>query len=682
MDSDEEEERQLRAVARETARSILYARQRAERELLATKEALERKTEQLAHSLGVLRATLEATFDGIVVTDGEGQITGFNEKYLQMWSIPRELIAAGEHQRALAWCVGQLGDGGAGYVRRIEQIYSTSPAETRDVLELTDGRVYERCSRLQELDHRTIGRVWSFRDITEQRRAETALREQREWFQVTLGSIADAVIATDTEGKVTFLNPVAEKMTGCPSAEAIGAPLDAIFNIVNEYTHERVQSPVAQVLREGIVVDLVNHAVLLAQDGREIPIEDSAAPIRDGTGAICGAVMVFHDVTARRHAETALRDADRRKDEFLATLAHELRNPLAPIRQATFISQTPGATEAQKRWSHEVVDRQVKHMSLLLDDLLDISRITRGSLVLRSQATELASMIEAALETVRPLMDAKRHRLSVETPHEPVRFSADPLRIAQVLSNLLTNAAKYTDPEGVIRLTATETHEEVIIRIVDSGIGISAEALPRVFEMFAQVSSARDRSEGGLGIGLALTKGLVELHGGTIEARSAGIGRGSQFTVRLPRKLGVQNRGTDSPTHEPPRNASRRVLLADDNQDAAQTLAEVLRLKGHAVRMVHDGPEALAVFAEFRPDVVLLDIGMPGLNGYEVARHIRDSRSASTATLVAITGWAQEGDKTRAYSAGFDHHLTKPVEVQNLLDLIQSEARCPSDDPS
>ncbi len=248
----------------------------------------------------------------------------------------------------------------------------------------------------------------------------------------------------------------------------------------------------------------------------------------------CGVFATFHDVSARRLAEIALREADRRKDEFIAVLAHELRNPLAPIRQAALISKAPGATEAQKRWSHDVIERQVQYMSLLLDDLLDISRVTRGTLVLRMQSTELAAAVDVAIETARPLIDAKRHVLSVNLPHEPVQFTADPLRLAQILSNLLTNAAKYTDPEGQIRLSANSDAEQLVIRVVDSGVGISAENLPRIFRMFSQVHPTMDQSEGGLGIGLALAKGLVELHGGTIEAASAGLGHGSEFTVRLP----------------------------------------------------------------------------------------------------------------------------------------------------
>jgi PAS domain S-box-containing protein len=367
----------------------------------------------------------------------------------------------------------------------------------------------------------------------------------------------------------------------------------------------------------------------------------------------------------------ALRDTDRRKDEFLATLAHELRNPLAPIRQAALISKAPHATDAQKRWSHEVIGRQVQNMALLLDDLLDISRVSSGTLELRTESTQLASVVEAAVETARPLIDAKRHVLLIELPDQPVFFAADRLRLAQVFSNLLTNAAKYTDPEGRIRLHASSDENFVTIAVADSGIGIPAEALERVFQMFSQVKSAQDRSEGGLGIGLALTKGIVALHGGTIEARSAGPGRGSEFIVRLPRRALQVDRVSEATSSTPSTAVTRRVLIADDNRDAAESLAILLRMEGHDVTVAHDGREALSAYHAVRPDVVLLDIGMPELNGYEVARQIR--QGTSTVVLIAITGWGQDNDKARALAAGFDHHFTKPVEPDAVAALLRLE---------
>ena len=379
----------------------------------------------------------------------------------------------------------------------------------------------------------------------------------------------------------------------------------------------------------------------------------------------------FADITHRKMHERELLEADRRKDEFLATLAHELRNPLAPIRQAATIARSENASEAQKRWSNNVIERQVQHMSLLLDDLLDVSRITHGTLQLRKQCTDLRSIVGAAVETVRPLIDERRHELHVEVPDD-LQVNADPLRLAQVLSNLLANAAKYTSPGGVIRVAATQRDGALTISVEDNGIGIAPEELPKVFGMFAQVRSAQEHSAGGLGIGLALAKGIVELHNGHIEAVSAGVGKGSRFTVHLPHSAAA---ATASPAVREVRGGNglsrKRVLLADDNRDAAESLAILLRLEGHEVELAHDGHAALRSFAARRPDVALLDIGMPNASGYEVARRIRAEPDGSSVLLIAITGWAQDADRMESRAAGFDHHLTKPIEPDALIGLLE-----------
>ena len=374
-------------------------------------------------------------------------------------------------------------------------------------------------------------------------------------------------------------------------------------------------------------------------------------------------------IANRERAEQRLRDTDRRKDEFLATLAHELRNPLAPIRQAALISQSPDATPEQKNWSHEVIARQVQHMSLLLDDLLDISRITRGTLELRKVRAGLAGIIESAVETARPAIDAKRHQLSVELPRVPVQLEADPLRLSQVLSNLLTNAAKYTDPEGQLRLTSEVIGGDVVIRVIDNGIGISPEAMPNIFQMFSQVKSVQDRSDGGLGIGLALSRGLIALHSGRLEARSAGLGHGSEFSIHLPTTVTGTLKAAAPPEPVAAGGRPRRILVADDNIDAGESLAMLLQLDGHEVELASNGTDALQIFERSRPEVAILDIGMPGLNGYEVAQRIRGNGHKDV-LLIAVTGWGQDSDKARAAEAGFDHHFTKPVEPAALSALL------------
>jgi PAS domain S-box-containing protein len=397
-------------------------------------------------------------------------------------------------------------------------------------------------------------------------------------------------------------------------------------------------------------------------------------PLAGAGGSVSGVFVVGHDVTDRKRAEDALRAADRRKDEFLATLAHELRNPLAPIRHAAQISRTPHATEAQVKWSQEVIDRQVGHMARLLDDLLEVSRITRGMLELRKERIVLRDVVAAAVETVRPLIEARGHHLTLDLPAASTHIDADPVRLSQIFSNLLTNAAKYTNAGGRICVVARAGQDKVTIEVRDNGMGISPEQLPRMFEMFSQATSAIERSEGGLGIGLALVRGLVVLHGGTIEAHSRGLGKGSEFVLTFPLAPVEPGRASDAVRAEVVGNDRRtglRVLVADDNRDTADSSALLLQISGHDVRTAYSGAEALRLAAEFMPQVALLDIGMPGMNGYEVAREIRGAGWGERMMLVAISGWGQADDKRLAEAAGFDHHLAKPVDFEMLHPLLR-----------
>jgi len=375
------------------------------------------------------------------------------------------------------------------------------------------------------------------------------------------------------------------------------------------------------------------------------------------------------EIKVRKSAEAALREADQRKDEFLATLAHELRNPLAPIRHAVKVLEVPGASDGQREWSREVIARQVQHMALLLDDLLDVSRITRGRLDLRKDYVSLQALVAAAIEPARPLIEAKHHTLDVALPSVPIELEVDPLRMSQALSNLLTNAAKYTDAGGTIKVRATLEAEGLAIRVQDNGIGLSAAAIPNLFAMFSQVDSVIDRAEGGLGIGLALVKGLLALHGGTVEARSDGVGHGSEFVIRLPKStlvLDARDRTAAPPAAAPATGPRGKVLVVDDNRDAAETLALVLKMSGHELLVGHSGREALDLGSRERPDAIILDIGMPDMTGYEAARRIRREAWGRKTFLLAITGWGQEDDKEAARAAGFDGHLTKPVDPDQV----------------
>ena len=668
MAADDTEEKLLRSVALQNANSILLARQRAERDLIEAKEALERKTRDLAHSLAMMRATLESTTNGILVTNADGEITGFNQNFVDMWRLPREVMDTRQHRKLLEVTGLQFKEPET-FRARIEEIYASSPPESFDLLELADGRVFERFTKVQSVEERNVGRVWSFRDITERKRAEEELRQQREWYQVTLSSIGDAVITTDTQGKVTFLNPVAEMMTGWKTDEASGQPLEKVFNIINEETRQPAKNPVDKVLREGIVVGLANHTALIARDGAERSIEDSAAPIRDATGNISGAVMVFHDVTERRRVEKALKDTDKKKDEFLATLAHELRNPLVPIRNGLKVLQLAGNNAVVAENTRSMMDQALNQMVRLVDDLLDASRITTGKLQLRKEWVELAAVVQSAVETSRPLIDEQGHKLTVTLPPAPVLLDADPIRMAQVFSNLLNNAAKYSEEGGHIALTAEMQGEEVMVRVTDRGIGIPAEHLPRIFEMFAQVDTAFDRSQGGLGIGLSLVKGLVGMHGGRIDAHSDGPGKGSEFVVRLPVVITQPSPGlhpaNDDREKAPPAEKCR-ILIVDDNSLSSKSTAMLLRLMGHEIATAFNGFEGVEVAKTFRPDVILLDIGLPKLDGYEVAQRIREQPWGKSTLLIAVTGYGQEEDRRRSLEAGFDYHMIKPV---NLVEL-------------
>jgi signal transduction histidine kinase/ActR/RegA family two-component response regulator len=368
-----------------------------------------------------------------------------------------------------------------------------------------------------------------------------------------------------------------------------------------------------------------------------------------------------------------LREQDRLKDEFLATLAHELRNPLAPIRTAANIIASPQMAKTQLQRAQMIIERQVTHMALLLDDLLDVARITQRKVRLKKERVVLSNVMDAAIEAARPRLDEKNHHLSVSLPEEAVLLNVDPLRLAQILSNLLINAAKYSNPGSRIEVEASHLAETLSVSVKDNGVGIAPEAISGIFEMFSQIEAVEGRSEGGLGIGLALVKGLTELHGGTVEARSAGLGQGSEFVVRLPLSAHQSPlpRVSDPAPVSPQR---RRVLIADDNRDAAESLSLLLELAGHEVRVAHAGRAALSLAQTFRPDVALLDIGMPDLSGYEVARALRQESWSKDLQLIALTGWGQDDDRRRALEAGFDHHSTKPIDPDHLEGLLANRS--------
>lgn len=529
----------------------------------------------------------------------------------------------------------------------------------------------------------TLGIVTSLlgeRLIQAKRRVEEHAREifnQREWLRVTLTSIGDGVIATDTQGQVIFLNPVAQALTGWRPEDAVGQPMETIFNIVNEQTREPVENPIRKVLKTGSIVGLANHTILVARDGVERPIDDSAAPIRSDSNQTLGVVLVFRDVTERRQLENELcrrmrdlAEADERKSQFLAMLAHELRNPLAPASNSLSLLQTFPPDHPKFDWAKEVLGRQIEQISRLVDDLLDISRIRTGKVPLRKTAIELHDLVDRAVEISRPLIESRRHELTESLPPDPVWLEADPTRLAQVVSNLLNNAAKYTEEGGHIWLSAEKDGNTIVLRVRDTGVGIAPNMLPHVFDLFTQADHSLDHAQGGLGVGLTLVQKLVEMHGGQVRASSAGLGCGSEFEVRLP--VG------DAPAPAPscandvpaPGSSPRRVLVVDDNRDAAETLAMLLQTTGHDVHVTYDGASALELASDVQPDVVLLDIGLPRMDGYEVARRLRRLPGLDKMILIALTGYGQEEDRRRSRVAGFDSHLVKPVDLNTLQALV------------
>ena len=639
--------------------------------------------------------------------------------------------------------------------------------------------------------------------------AQARITESREVFRVTLRSIGDAVITTDIKGCVTYINGVGELLTGWSHEDALGQPLDRVFPIVNEVTRQPVDSPAARALREGVVVGLANHTVLIRKNGAECPIDDSAAPIRNEFGYVSGCVLIFRDVTAQRqverekanqlhtarllasivessndaiiaksldgiiqswnaaaerlfgftaeeavgkhislvippdrlaeeeqiisslkagrrieHYETErvrhdgrrifvsltispikddagnvtgaskiardvgeqkrleddlrrlaadLSENDRRKNEFLATLAHELRNPLAPMSNMLEVVKRADGDGNVLKQAHDTIERQLGQMVRLVDDLLDLNRITHDRLELRRSEVELSSVIQQGVEVARPLIDAAAHELIIDLPDEPVYLNADRARLAQLFGNLLNNSCKYTRPNGKISLTAKLVGDEVVVTVKDNGAGIPPDKLDSIFDMFMQVEHTTERSQGGLGIGLTSVKRLAEMHGGTIEAKSGGEGQGSEFVVTLP----VLHKPADAVSsvatvQSPPK---RRILIVDDNKDSADSLAMLLEITGNQTYMAHDGEAAVEAVEKYRPEVVLLDIGLPKLDGHEVCRRVREQPWGKDIIVIALTGWGQEDDRRRSEEAGFNGHLVKPVDYDKLLALLGSPTR-------
>jgi PAS domain S-box-containing protein len=553
-------------------------------------------------------------------------------------------------------------------------------------------------ARLRERDEAERARALAAADreraLLAAQDARLARQQDEARFAVTLRSIGDAVISTDAGGRVTMVNPVAEALTGWGEAAALGQPVERVFLIVAESTHRAVDNPVTKVFREGRIAGLANHTVLVTRDGREVPIEDSAAPIRDPDGALLGVVLVFRDVTAQREAEreraalfaqeqAARRQAEalsRSKDEFVATVSHELRTPLNAIFGWVRLLRGGALDEAGRAHALDVVERNTRAQTQLVDDLLDMSRVITGNLRLEMRAVELGPVVEAAIDAVRPTAATRDIEMALDTTGEAPIVSGDPDRLQQIIWNLLANSIKFTPKGGRIEARMATEGSEAVIEVRDTGIGIAPDLLPHVFERFRQRVSSETRTHGGLGIGLALVRHLVELHGGTVTAESAGEGHGATFTVRLPRlgQPAVQEvRTLPAPTARPdgpPALGGLRVLVVDDEVDARDLVGTVLRQAGAVVTPAASVRDAQGFLASLTPDVVVTDIAMPSDTGYDLLQHIRATPALAAIPVVALTAYNRRQDRDRALRAGFNFHVGKPVEPLALVHVVSLAA--------
>src|SRR5215469_13862339 len=505
-----------------------------------------------------------------------------------------------------------------------------------------------------------------------QRRELAQARVDRAQLAAIVRSSDDAIISMTPDGFVTSWNSAAARLFGYASDEIEGESIDRI--IPQELRQQEALT--RQRVASGEHVDHFE-SLRIAKDDRLIPVSVRLSRMLDLSGRIIGISSIARDITERRRVETALRSADQRKDAFLAILAHELRNPLAPIRYATRLLE-PGVPAQMASDAKKMIDRQLAHMAHLLDDLLDVSRITRGVLEIRREHLDLREVVESAVAAARPLVEAAHQTLVASVPSEPLSVNGDAVRLTQIVGNLLHNATKYTPAGGQVAVTASPAGEEVIVSVKDDGVGIAPEALATIFELFVQLDPTGTRAAGGLGIGLSLARDLVRLHGGQIVAHSGGRGLGSEFIVRLP--LAREPPALAAPIAAPEKvaalgAATTRVLIVDDNIDAATSLCYVLALAGYQVRVAHDGTRALEIANELHPNVVLLDIGLPGMSGHDVARRLRAEPWGADLQLIAVTGWGQEDDRAKSLEAGFDEHLTKPIDPETLLERISRAAR-------
>ena len=502
------------------------------------------------------------------------------------------------------------------------------------------------------------------------RRVEGQLRESEERFRQIAENIGDVFwMFSPHDRDLLYISPAYETLWG-RSAARLRERFDEWLDGVHPEDRARVQEAFAK-LREEQYYD--EEYRLIRPDGSMRWVRDRGFPVRNKADVFYRVARISHDITVRKTAENALHETDRRKDEFLATLAHELRNPLGPIRNAVELLRRlgPEQTELHEK-ARQMIGRQTDHLVRLVDDLLDISRITQGKVALKLEPVKVTTFISAALETVKPFIDSRHHHLNVHLPARDILVMGDAVRLCQIVGNLLHNAGKYTPQGGRVELVADQVGDQLVITVSDNGIGIPPSGITRVFDLFAQAEHSPDRAQDGLGIGLSLVKSLVELHGGKVRAVSAGLGAGSTFEIQLPVVKDVESQDAIAePVFERvPGKQGRRILVVDDNPDSVEMLTMLLEVGGHQIRTASNGIGAIETARQYSPEIVFLDIGLPGMSGYDVARELRRLPSMHSATLIALTGYGQERDRQHALDAGFDHHVVKPVDFDRLARLI------------
>jgi PAS domain S-box-containing protein len=699
----QDETEQLRSTLLETAASVLQVRQRAEQEIRRTNEVLEQRTRELAQTLAVMRATLESTVDGILVTDDQGKITDFNERCIDIWKVPGELVQGSPASHLWELASHNFVEPQR-FIVRFEEI-TASGQESFDFLQLKDGRIFERYSKVLAVEGQSGGRVWSFRDVSERHLAEITAHR----LAAIVASSDDAIIGKDLNSIITSWNSGAERIFGYTADEMIGTSIMRLIPSDRQNEEQEILSHI----RRGERFDHFE-TIRVAKDGRQLNLSITVSPIKDSAGHVVGASKVARDITERKKVEAALRKAteeaeaanrerlflldserearsqaeraSRIKDEFLATLSHELRTPLNAVLGWVSLLQREGLQAEERKRGLDTIERNARVQAQIIDDLLDLSAIISGKVRLDVQRVDLPNVLNESIETVRPTAEAKGIRLQALVDPFAGPISGDPNRLKQVFWNLLSNAIKFTPKEGKVQVLLERVNSHLEVSVIDTGEGIAPELLPYVFDRFRQGDDSTTRRHGGLGLGLAIVKQLVELHGGNIRVKSGGIGQGATFTLNLPlialhaepaneRRHPRAARHQSEPSPEVSL-ANLHVLVVDDDSDARDLVQRLLQLAGATVSMAGSAAEAMERILAERPDVLVCDIGMPGEDGYTFIRRLRsiEETQGSALPAVALSAYARSDDRTKAIRSGFQNHLAKPVESAELLAVINSLA--------